>query len=54
MARTRQQMRRLARGRETDPGTNPVIALLSERRKQRRALRTDRAWLSEERSTADR
>lgn len=54
MARVRHQMRRLARGRTTNPGKNPAIALLTERRKQRAALRTYRAWLSRERRTAGR
>ncbi|MFI9374392.1 NADH:flavin oxidoreductase/NADH oxidase family protein [Streptomyces parvulus] len=54
MARVRHQMRRLARGRKTNPDTNPAIALISERRKQRKALRTYRSWLSEERGTTGR
>ncbi|MEU3278613.1 NADH:flavin oxidoreductase/NADH oxidase family protein [Streptomyces antibioticus] len=52
MAQVRHQMRRLARGGTTRPGTHPAIALLSERRKQRRALRSYRAWLSKSRPTA--
>ncbi|MGA5219738.1 NADH:flavin oxidoreductase/NADH oxidase family protein [Streptomyces cinereoruber] len=39
MAQVRHQMRRLARGSGTRPGTHPVIALISEQRKQRKALR---------------
>lgn len=54
MARVRQQMRRLARGRQTNPDANAAIALISERRKQRKALRTYRSWLSAERSTTGR
>ncbi|MFC9156681.1 NADH:flavin oxidoreductase/NADH oxidase family protein [Streptomyces bauhiniae] len=54
MARVRLQMRRLARGRKTNPGTNPAIALISERRRQRKALRVYRAWLSRERGTTGR
>lgn len=54
MARVRHQMRRLARGREIKPDTNPVLALISERRKQRKALRTYRSWLSKERGTTGR
>ncbi|MET9059197.1 NADH:flavin oxidoreductase/NADH oxidase family protein [Streptomyces antibioticus] len=52
MAQVRHQMRRLARGGTTRPGTHPAIALLSEHRKQRRALRGYRAWLSKSRPTA--
>ncbi|MFH8624664.1 hypothetical protein ACH4A8_22710 [Streptomyces vietnamensis] len=43
MAAVRHRMRRLARGRNPRPGT-PAIALLSESRKQRAALRGYRAW----------
>ncbi|MFF9853847.1 NADH:flavin oxidoreductase/NADH oxidase family protein [Streptomyces litmocidini] len=46
MARVRHQMRRLARGRNTKPDTSPLLALISERRKQRSALRSYRAWLA--------
>ncbi|MGW1950468.1 NADH:flavin oxidoreductase/NADH oxidase family protein [Streptomyces sp. NPDC001940] len=46
MARVRHQMRRLARGSRPRPGTHPAFALISEQRKQRRALRSYRAWLS--------
>ncbi|MER5202583.1 NADH:flavin oxidoreductase/NADH oxidase family protein [Streptomyces sp. NPDC002825] len=46
MAQVRHQMRRLARGSEPRPGTHPAIALVSEYRKQRVALRGYRAWLS--------
>ncbi|MFJ7128756.1 NADH:flavin oxidoreductase/NADH oxidase family protein [Streptomyces sp. NPDC098101] len=53
MARVRHQMRRLARGRDTRPGTSPLLALLSERRKQRRALRRYRAWLAGTRNTTN-
>lgn len=52
MAQVRHQMRRLARGSSTRPGTHPAIALLSEQRKQRRALRSYRAWLAKSRATA--
>ncbi|MEU2930559.1 NADH:flavin oxidoreductase/NADH oxidase family protein [Streptomyces sp. NPDC007251] len=46
MAQVRHQMRRIARGSRPTPNTHPAIALISERRKQRRALRRYRAWLS--------
>ncbi|KOX01589.1 MULTISPECIES: NADH:flavin oxidoreductase/NADH oxidase family protein [unclassified Streptomyces] len=46
MALVRHQMRRLARGSGTRPGTHPAIALVSERRLQRKALRGYRTWLS--------
>ncbi|MEU2297605.1 NADH:flavin oxidoreductase/NADH oxidase family protein [Streptomyces antibioticus] len=46
MAQVRHQMRRLARGSSPRPGTHPAVALISERRRQRRALRSYRAWLS--------
>ncbi|MCZ0985516.1 NADH:flavin oxidoreductase/NADH oxidase family protein [Streptomyces diastatochromogenes] len=46
MAQVRHQMRRIARGSRPTPGTHPAFALISERRKQRRALRRYRAWLS--------
>ncbi|GGU97281.1 2,4-dienoyl-CoA reductase [Streptomyces litmocidini] len=52
MAQVRHQMRRLARGSSPRPGTHPAIALVSELRKQRRALRGYRAWLAEYRATA--
>jgi 2,4-dienoyl-CoA reductase-like NADH-dependent reductase (Old Yellow Enzyme family) len=52
MALVRHQMRRLARGSSPRPGTHPAIALISERRKQRKALRSYRAWLSQSRSSA--
>ncbi|MFB6841287.1 NADH:flavin oxidoreductase/NADH oxidase family protein [Streptomyces sp. NPDC056361] len=46
MARVRHLMRRLAQGGKPRAGTSPAFALISERRKQRRALRRYRAWLS--------
>ncbi|MFJ8096527.1 NADH:flavin oxidoreductase/NADH oxidase family protein [Streptomyces griseofuscus] len=46
MAQVRHQMRRIARGSRPTPNTHPAIALISEQRKQRRALRRYRAWLS--------
>ncbi|MFF8375437.1 NADH:flavin oxidoreductase/NADH oxidase family protein [Streptomyces sp. NPDC015661] len=46
MAQVRHQMRRLARGSEPRPGTHPAIALVSEYRKQRVALRGYRTWLA--------
>ncbi|MCG7205379.1 NADH:flavin oxidoreductase/NADH oxidase family protein [Streptomyces arenae] len=46
MAQVRHQMRRIARGSRPTPDTHPAIALISEQRKQRRALRRYRAWLS--------
>ncbi|MFJ4868672.1 NADH:flavin oxidoreductase/NADH oxidase family protein [Streptomyces sp. NPDC088757] len=52
MAQVRHQMRRLARGSHPRPGTHPAIALISEQRRQRKALRGYRAWLSKPRSTA--
>ncbi|MFF7472192.1 NADH:flavin oxidoreductase/NADH oxidase family protein [Streptomyces sp. NPDC008092] len=52
MAQVRHQMRRVARGSRPTPGTHPAIALLTERRKQRRALRRYRAWLSASQRTA--
>lgn len=45
MAQVRHQMRRIARGSKPRPGTHPALALISERRKQRTALRRYRAWL---------
>ncbi|MFF7604264.1 NADH:flavin oxidoreductase/NADH oxidase family protein [Streptomyces parvulus] len=50
MAQVRHQMRRLARGSGTRPGTHPAIALISERRLQRKTLRGYRAWLSKRQS----
>ncbi|MFJ5833683.1 NADH:flavin oxidoreductase/NADH oxidase family protein [Streptomyces sp. NPDC093089] len=52
MAQVRHQMRRLARGRATKPGTHPAVALVSEHRKQRRALRNYRTWLAAYRTAA--
>ncbi len=52
MAQVRHQMRRLARGSSPRPGTHPAIALVSEQRRQRTALRRYRAWLSKSRSAA--
>jgi 2,4-dienoyl-CoA reductase-like NADH-dependent reductase (Old Yellow Enzyme family) len=52
MAQVRHQMRRLARGSNPRPGTHPVIALISEQHKQRKALRNYRAWLSKPRVAA--
>ncbi|MET7322815.1 NADH:flavin oxidoreductase/NADH oxidase family protein [Streptomyces sp. NPDC005549] len=52
MAQVRHQMRRLARGCSPRPGTHPAIALISELRKQRAALRSYRAWLSKRQSAA--
>ncbi|MFJ8921931.1 NADH:flavin oxidoreductase/NADH oxidase family protein [Streptomyces sp. NPDC102415] len=52
MAQVRHQMRRLARGSSPRPGTHPAIALISEGRKQRTALRSYRAWLSKRKSAA--
>ncbi|MFC8015502.1 NADH:flavin oxidoreductase/NADH oxidase family protein [Streptomyces cinereoruber] len=52
MAQVRHQMRRLARGGSPKPGTHPAIALLSEQRKQRKALRDYRTWLAGPRSKA--
>lgn len=52
MAQVRHQMRRIARGSSPTPGTHPAVALIAERRRQRRALRRYRAWLSTERLAA--
>ncbi|MFC7965635.1 NADH:flavin oxidoreductase/NADH oxidase family protein [Streptomyces cinereoruber] len=52
MAQVRHQMRRLARGGSPKPGTHPAIALLSEQRKQRKALRDYRTWLAKPRGKA--
>ncbi|MEU6449757.1 NADH:flavin oxidoreductase/NADH oxidase family protein [Streptomyces sp. NPDC046979] len=52
MAQVRHQMRRLARGSSPSPGTHPAIALVSEQRKQRKALRSYRTWLSKVRGSA--
>ncbi|MFC8898318.1 NADH:flavin oxidoreductase/NADH oxidase family protein [Streptomyces cinereoruber] len=52
MAQVRHQMRRLARGSGARPGTHPVIALISEQRKQRKALRGYRTWLAKPRGKA--
>ncbi|MEU2678157.1 NADH:flavin oxidoreductase/NADH oxidase family protein [Streptomyces sp. NPDC007107] len=52
MAQVRHQMRRLARGSSPRPGTHPAIALISEGRRQRTALRSYRAWLSKRKSAA--
>ncbi|MGW7242987.1 NADH:flavin oxidoreductase/NADH oxidase family protein [Streptomyces sp. NPDC054804] len=46
MAQVRHQMRRIARGSRPTPRTHPAFALVSEQRRQRRALRRYRAWLS--------
>ncbi|WP_042421027.1 NADH:flavin oxidoreductase/NADH oxidase family protein [Streptacidiphilus anmyonensis] len=45
MAMVRHQLRRIARGADPRPGTHPVVALMSERRHQRRALREYSSWL---------
>jgi hypothetical protein len=52
MAQVRHQMRRLARGSSPRPGTHPAVALISEQRRQRKALRSYRAWLSKRQSAA--
>ncbi|MEU4085241.1 NADH:flavin oxidoreductase/NADH oxidase family protein [Streptomyces aureus] len=52
MALVRHQLRRIARGSRPTPGTHPAVALIADQRRQRRALRRYRAWLSEARSTA--
>ncbi|WP_225821487.1 NADH:flavin oxidoreductase/NADH oxidase family protein [Streptomyces naphthomycinicus] len=52
MAQVRHQMRRIARGSRPTPRTHPAFALVSERRRQRRALRRYRAWLSASQGTA--
>ncbi|MFJ5017980.1 NADH:flavin oxidoreductase/NADH oxidase family protein [Streptomyces griseoluteus] len=52
MAQVRHQMRRIARGSRPTPGTHPAVALLAERRKQRRALRRYRDWLGTTRGAA--
>ncbi|MGW0410371.1 NADH:flavin oxidoreductase/NADH oxidase family protein [Streptomyces collinus] len=53
MAQVRHQMRRIARDRRITPNTHPAVALICEQRRQRRALRGYRAWLSTTRGTAD-
>ncbi|CAM3919990.1 NADH:flavin oxidoreductase/NADH oxidase family protein [Smaragdicoccus niigatensis] len=45
MARVRQQLRRLGRGRSPRPGINPKFALAKETVLQRRALSRYRTWL---------
>ncbi|WP_228993620.1 NADH:flavin oxidoreductase/NADH oxidase family protein [Streptomyces sp. DH8] len=52
MAQVRHQMRRLARGSASRPGIHPAIALVSEQRRQRTALRRYRSWLAEPRKAA--
>ncbi|MFG2949243.1 NADH:flavin oxidoreductase/NADH oxidase family protein [Streptomyces adustus] len=52
MAQVRHQMRRIAHDRKITPNTHPAVALISERRRQRRALRSYRVWLSKTQSTA--
>ncbi|MGW7567600.1 NADH:flavin oxidoreductase/NADH oxidase family protein [Streptomyces tendae] len=52
MAQVRHQMRRLARGSSPRPGTHPAIALISELRRQRAALRSYHTWLSKRQSAA--
>ncbi|MFB7336055.1 NADH:flavin oxidoreductase/NADH oxidase family protein [Streptomyces adustus] len=52
MAQVRHQMRRIARNRRITPDTHPAVALISERRRQRRALRSYRAWLAMTQGTA--
>ncbi|MGW5067897.1 NADH:flavin oxidoreductase/NADH oxidase family protein [Streptomyces cyaneofuscatus] len=52
MAQVRHQMRRIARGANPRPGTHPAIALVSEQRKQRTALRRYRTWLAKSRNAA--
>ncbi|MET7510088.1 NADH:flavin oxidoreductase/NADH oxidase family protein [Streptomyces albidoflavus] len=52
MAQVRHQLRRIARGSNPRPGTHPAVALVSEQRRQRAALRTYRTWLSGPRRTA--
>jgi len=54
MAQVRHQMRRIALGRKITPNTHPALALIAERRRQRRALGRYRAWLSAVQSTAGR
>ncbi|MEU4038943.1 NADH:flavin oxidoreductase/NADH oxidase family protein [Streptomyces collinus] len=54
MAQVRHQMRRIARNRRITPNTHPAVALISEQRRQRRALRSYRTWLSKTRDTAGR
>ncbi|MER5793612.1 NADH:flavin oxidoreductase/NADH oxidase family protein [Streptomyces sp. NPDC001980] len=52
MAQVRLQLRRIARGSRPTPHTHPAIALVSDLRRQRRALRRYRAWLSASQSAA--
>ncbi|MER5598486.1 NADH:flavin oxidoreductase/NADH oxidase family protein [Streptomyces sp. NPDC002265] len=52
MAQVRHQMRRIARDRRITPNTHPAVALISELRKQRRALRGYRTWLAKTQASA--
>ncbi|HEX3737359.1 MAG TPA: NADH:flavin oxidoreductase/NADH oxidase family protein [Solirubrobacterales bacterium] len=45
MALVRHQMRRVTRGKDPKGGTHPLLALMLDRREQRRALRRYRGWL---------
>ncbi|MFJ7622360.1 NADH:flavin oxidoreductase/NADH oxidase family protein [Rhodococcus erythropolis] len=54
MARVRQQLRRLGKGKPARPTANPVVALLKEQVLQRRALRRYRHWLQDRTSTTAR
>jgi hypothetical protein len=45
MAVVRQQLRRVSRGRTTNPRVHPGLALLREDISRRRALRRYRTWL---------
>jgi hypothetical protein len=54
MAQVSHQMRRIALGRKITADTHPALALIAERRRQRRALGRYRAWLSAVQSTAGR
>ncbi|MEV7246713.1 hypothetical protein [Streptomyces sp. NPDC093248] len=46
MAQVRHRMRRIARGSRPTPRAHPAFALVFGQRRQRRALRRYRAWLS--------
>jgi len=45
MALVRHQMRRVTRGKDPRGGTHPLLALMLDRREQRRALRRYKGWL---------
>ena len=54
MARVRQQMRRIAKGRRASRPVNPKIALVKENLLQKQALRRYRTWLQSRAASAPR